>query len=75
MPATAKMLNLSPEDSGLPTTVISDGLIAAHALKTIGKNLTWLQKTVKAKGYSADEVFLMTVDRNNKVIVIPKEKK
>lgn len=74
MPVTAKMLNLSPEDSGFPITVISDGLIALHALKTAGKDLVWLDKTLKAKGYSADDVFLMTVDKKSKAMIIPKEK-
>lgn len=71
-PATAGMLNLEAEDNGIPVTVISDGLIATNALKSIGKDLNWLEKKIKSSGFKPENIFLMTVAKNNDILMIPK---
>lgn len=71
-PATAGMLNIPAEDNGIPVTIISDGLIATNALKSVGKDMNWLDKKTKAAGFKSENIFLMTVSKNNDILIIPK---
>lgn len=72
-PVTAMMLNLHPQDNGMPITIIADGCLGLASLKAAGKNLTWLEKTVKAKGLRIEDVFIMTIDKKGKSMIVPKE--
>ena len=62
-PTTAEMLNLSPQDSGLPYIVISDGHIIHQNLQKLNKTVSDIEKLVhKSKIDSVKDVFLMTLD-------------
>jgi uncharacterized membrane protein YcaP (DUF421 family) len=74
-PVTAGMMNLQCEDGGLPVTLICDGLLSLPSLAEVGKDMTWLQNTLSAQGLLPQNVFMMTVDRLGKTIIIPKEQK
>ncbi|MCB6364826.1 DUF421 domain-containing protein [Intestinibacillus massiliensis] len=62
-PTTAEMLNLSPQDSGLPYIVISDGHIIHQNLQKLNKTVEDIEQMVKkAKINAPKDVFLMTLD-------------
>ena len=54
--------------------VVAIGGINADNLTKLGKNMTWLKKRLSAEKQSGVKtIFLMTVDSNNDVVIIPKE--
>lgn len=62
-PVTAEMLNLTPQDSGFPYIVISDGHIIQQNLQKLNKTVEEIEKQVKkSKIDSVKDVFLMTLD-------------
>ena len=73
-PVTAGMMNLDVQDGGLPSTIISDGDICSDALKTSGRNMSWLGGKLAEQGLAPEDIFLMTVDSLGTTIIIPKEK-
>lgn len=75
-PLTAGQMNVPCEDGGLPLTVISDGRVLEGNLKHAGHDLPWLEKELKKRGVkSARDVFLLSVDRQDKIYFAPMEKK
>lgn len=73
-PPNAADLDLTPADPGLPVVLVSDGRLQRSALKERGLDEVWLSRQLKSHKLSSyKEVFLMTVDDENKVLVIPKE--
>ena len=74
-PVTASMMNLTSNDGDLPMMLICDGKLFLPSLVSAGKDMTWLQNTLSARGLSPQNVFLMTVDSFGKLIIIPKEQK
>lgn len=62
-PVTAEMLNLSPQDSGLPLIVVNDGKPVLGNLRQLNLEIADIEKRVKkANVPSISEVFLMTLD-------------
>ena len=58
-PATPSDMNIQPEAAHLGTEIIMDGRIMGENLKRAGRDINWLDKKLKAQGYtSAKEVFL-----------------
>lgn len=73
-PVTAEQMNLSPDDVGMPLVIINDGRLLDHNLKTRGFNQGWLQKRLEEHdAKSVKEVFLLSVDEQNRVYFVPKE--
>lgn len=73
---TCEDLDLKGDSDCLPYIIISDGFLDKKNLHYCGKNLNWLQKIYKKyKVKSEKDVFLLTVDEENTVIFVPKEKK
>lgn len=73
-PVTAEQMNLSPEDVGLPRVIINDGRLLERNLKAHGLNRGWLEKCLREHGVtSAGEVFLLSVDEQNRVYFVPRE--
>ena len=73
-PVTAEQMNLSPEDVGLPMVIINDGRLQAENLHTRGFNDDWLHKRLAEHGVkSVRDVFLLSVDEQNRVYFVPKE--
>ena len=74
LPATAEQLNVTPDDVGLPIVIINDGRVLDHNLKTRGLDGNWLQKRLEEhKIKSAKDVFLLTVDEQNRVYFAAKD--
>ena len=73
-PVTAGMMNLAPQDAGLPVTVISDGVLFLPSLNQLGKDATWLHNKLLSLNLGPSDVFLMTIDSQGNAVIIPKEK-
>ena len=75
-PLTAAQFGLSPQESGLPAVLISDGRLLEHNLKARGYEEGWLHKQLQAHGVKrVDQVFLLTVDEAGTVYFSAKEGK
>lgn len=73
-PVTAAQMGLTPEETGLPVILISDGRLLSHNLKGRGYEEVWLQKQLASHGVERPEqVFLMTVDEGGNTYCVPKE--
>lgn len=73
-PVTAEQMNLFPDDVGLPLVIINDGRLLEHNLKLRGFNEGWLNKRLEEHGVRAvRDVFLLSVDEQNRVYFVPKE--
>lgn len=74
LPVTAEQMNVAPDEQGLPIVIINDGRILDHNLKTRGLNTEWLDKRlVEFKVRSAQDVYLLTVDEQNRVYFVAKD--
>ena len=74
LPVTAQQMNLTPDDIGLPLVVINDGRVLDHNLRIRGLDRIWLDKQLKDhKIHRPQDVFLLTVDEQNRVYLIEKE--
>ena len=73
-PVTAAQMGLTPEETGLPVILISDGRLLSRNLKGRGYEEIWLQKQLASHGVERPEqVFLMTVDEGGNTYCVPKE--
>lgn len=73
-PVTAEQMNLYPDDVGMPTVIINDGRLQERDLISRGFNGGWLQKRLDEHGVSTvQDVFLLTVDEQDRVYFVPKE--
>jgi uncharacterized membrane protein YcaP (DUF421 family) len=73
-PVTAKQMNITSKGGGLPNTIISDGTVSLITLQTIGKDIIWLKNTLLNANLVPEQVFLMTIDSEEKTLIIPKAK-
>lgn len=74
-PVTAKDLGLQVAEPGLPLILISDGHILHRNLRERGLSLNWLNQQLAVRQMEPGEVFLLTVDENDRVYCAPKEGK
>lgn len=75
-PLTAAQFGLTPQDTGLPAVIISDGRLLENNLKTRGYEEGWLHKQLTAHGVKrVDQVFLLTVDECGSTYFAAKEGK
>ena len=73
-PVTAAQMGLTPEETGLPVILISDGRLLSRNLKGQGYEEIWLQKQLASHGVERPEqVFLLTVDEGGNTYCVPKE--
>ncbi len=73
-PVTAAQMRANPVETGLPIILISDGQLMEEHLKWRGLEQKWLEKQLKKYGFkSYKEVFLMTIDEQDQVYIVPKE--
>ncbi len=73
-PVTAAQMGLTPEETGLPAILISDGRLLSRNLKGRGYEEIWLQKQLASHGVERPEqVFLLTVDEGGNTYCVPKE--
>lgn len=74
MPLTAGQFGGKPKESGLPITIISDGRLLEENLKLRGLDDKWLSaQLAHCHVKSVRQVFLLTVDQQNKVYFAAKE--
>ncbi len=73
-PVTAAQMGLTPEETGLPVVLISDGHLLHHNLKGRGYEEGWLQKQLEQHGIKKPaQVFLLTVDEGGSTYCVPKK--
>ena len=75
-PATPQQLGVAvSDDVFLPTVIISDGRVLSENLKNAGFDDKWLAKQLEQHRVKhTRDVFLLTVDQNNRVLLIEKER-
>lgn len=73
-PMTGAQLGLTPEEQGLPLTIIANGQLYPENLRRRGLDRAWLDRQLKLRGAaSPKEVFLMTVDEGQCVYFARRE--
>ena len=70
---TPKMLKLEDQQTIIPMVIISDGKVVEDNLKEIGLTSKWLFNKLKKENLSADNIFIMTADNNEKTFIALKE--
>lgn len=71
--ATLKQLGLTDTESGIVHIIISQGAWNEHNLKILNLKKEDFEKYMRKKGVSQNQVFLLTIDDNNKKSIIIKE--
>lgn len=75
-PLTPNDLGYKKETDKLVVNLILDGVVMEGNLKHCGKEIKWLTKQLRDKGYSSpSQVFLCTVDQNDSVTIYPQSEK
>lgn len=59
----------------LPVTIISDGRLMKSNLQKSGKDEVWVSRTLKKHKVAQADTLMLTVDDQNKVVLIPKDRK
>lgn len=72
-PASAREAGIQVREQALPVTIIADGKMYPENLQAAKKDLSWVDKTLKAQGATVKDTFLLTVDGRNKVVFLSKE--
>ncbi len=71
-PVTMKDLGQNPPDEKLCVNVILDGVVMEDNLKHTGNDMKWLSAEMHKQNYSSpSDIFLATVDGNNKLTIYP----
>lgn len=74
-PLTPKDMNLKVSKSSLCANVIIDGKIMIQNLENMHKEVTWLEKELKVRGYRNPEpILLATLDESEKLIIYERNK-
>ena len=72
-PVTTKDLNLKQKNQSLCANVIIDSKIMENNLKNMNKDINWLNKQLKVKGYnSLENIILATLDCEEKFTIYDK---
>ena len=73
-PATAGMLNLQapPGADAPPVVLIADGVVIDSALGYCNLQYEWLEQTITDNGYTTQDIFLMTCNRQADYLIVPK---
>ena len=71
-PASAKDAGITPGKQSLPYTIIADGYLYRDNLALAGKNEAWLDKVLAEKESCRQDIFLLTVDKKDKILCITK---
>ena len=64
-----------PEYEGMSYDLIVDGKIMYENLKSLGKDINWLEKETKKFKLNPKETLLMTIDGKGEIFCQAKEKK
>ena len=74
-PASAAESGIEAKPQSMPYTLISDGYLYSKNLSLAGKDLPWLHKVLQEHDATLKSTWLLTADRQGKVLFIRKEKK
>ena len=72
-PASAREADIPVQNQFLPITIVSDGKLLQQNLRISGKDLPWVQQTLKSKKSTIERTLLLTVDGENHIFWHPKE--
>ena len=73
-PPTAKELGVQAEDQDLPLTLIEDGRLLGDNLEKSGRDLAWVEKTLRDRGGTVAGTLILTAEASGKLLWIPREK-
>ena len=72
-PVTLNDMKIKKMDSGLTANLIIDGNIMYNNLIAFGKDIKWLTKKIKEKGYyNVEDIFLLTCNNNEEITIYEK---
>lgn len=73
---TNEQLNISSpnQDQSPPIVIISDGELEEKSLFLCNVNKTWVEGILRQNNYETKDIFIMTCDKNQDYLIIPKEK-
>lgn len=76
-PLTPKVMQIPtpPGADAPPVVIISDGIVIDSGLRYCNLQPEWMQKTLKEKGITEKQIFLMTCDRQANYTIVMREKK
>ena len=73
VPASAKDAGVKAGKQYLPITIVEDGSLCRENLKLVGKDRTWVEKTLASQGAGIRDTLLLTVDSCGRVAWLGKE--
>lgn len=66
-------LSIFPKELEYPMPIILDGVIQYEVLEELGKDITWINKLLRQKGITLDEVFYAFYTKEKTFIITRKE--
>ena len=72
-PASARDANIMVRQQFLPITIIEDGHLLQENLSYAKKDAAWVEKVLSQRQATVKNTWLLTVDRANHILFIPKE--
>ncbi|MBR2316294.1 MAG: DUF421 domain-containing protein [Clostridia bacterium] len=72
---TAEQMKISEEETGIPHLIISDGKVIKENFSRCCLNEGKLEKLLKSRNLSAEDVMILTADKQKVNTIITKEKK
>ncbi len=73
-PVTPKIMGIAVPEPGLPISLICDGRVLSENLRLLNKDMAWLEKALSdRKLHSPGEVYLMTIDSEERIMVVKRE--
>ena len=73
-PASAKDAGIQVKRQSLPVTIVGDGYLYRENLPVAGKDADWVRRVLDQRGTDIAGTYLLTVDRGDRIVFIPKEK-
>ncbi len=74
-PASCREAGIQPGKQSIPITVISDGKLLKENMEKAGKDEAWVHRILAQRHGSIATTFLLTVDRQDKILFYPREGK
>lgn len=71
-PVTPQDLNLSPEQTTIPLSVIQDGQVLKGNLQAAGRDAAWLDRELTKRQLGRDEVFLACIGQSGALQIFPR---
>lgn len=72
-PATPSDLGLGAVDNGIMHILVSNGYVNDYNMKKHNKDMAWLKQKSAEHHCSTDRIFLLLIDDNDNICLIPKE--